>query len=133
MSTQSAHSLRDFPLHRKVAYSLRRKVIACVISIGAAGGVVVGVTGVASAAPVEPWDRVAACESGGSWSVSTGNGFSGGLQFTPSTWKEFGGSQYAPQANKATKAEQIIVAKRVLAKQGPGAWPVCSKKAGLVS
>ncbi|MFD5462374.1 transglycosylase family protein [Kitasatospora sp. NPDC127059] len=85
----------------------------------------------ASAAPSSAWDSVAQCESGGNWSISTGNGFSGGLQFTPSTWAAYGGTAYAPQANQATRAQQIAVAEKVLASQGPGAWPVCSKKAGL--
>ncbi|MFH8385924.1 transglycosylase family protein [Kitasatospora sp. NPDC018058] len=85
----------------------------------------------ASAAPSSAWDAVAQCESGGNWSISTGNGFHGGLQFTPSTWAAYGGTAYAPQANQATKAQQISVAEKVLASQGPGAWPVCSKKAGL--
>ncbi|WP_030243105.1 transglycosylase family protein [Streptomyces sp. NRRL S-350] len=85
----------------------------------------------ASAATGSTWDSVAQCESGGNWSISTGNGFHGGLQFTPSTWKAYGGTAYAPQANQATKAQQITVAEKVLASQGPGAWPVCSQKAGL--
>ena len=68
------------------------------------------------------WDRVAACESSGNWSANTGNGFSGGLQFTPSTWAAFGGSG---NPASASKAEQIAVAQRVLAVQGPGAWPHC--------
>ncbi|MGW3043324.1 transglycosylase family protein [Kitasatospora sp. NPDC001159] len=85
----------------------------------------------ASAAPSSAWDAVAQCESGGNWSISTGNGFHGGLQFTPSTWAAYGGTAYAPQANQATKAQQISVAEKVLASQGPGAWPVCSKQAGL--
>ncbi|MET8626240.1 transglycosylase family protein [Kitasatospora sp. NPDC004669] len=85
----------------------------------------------ASAAPSSAWDAVAQCESGGNWSISTGNGFHGGLQFTPSTWAAYGGTAYAPQANQATRAQQIVVAEKVLASQGPGAWPVCSKKAGL--
>ncbi|RKT08976.1 LysM domain-containing protein [Streptomyces sp. 1114.5] len=85
----------------------------------------------ASAATTSTWDSVAQCESGGNWSISTGNGFHGGLQFTPSTWKAYGGTAYAPQANQATKAQQITVAEKVLAAQGPGAWPVCSQKAGL--
>ncbi|MFJ3792917.1 transglycosylase family protein [Kitasatospora sp. NPDC090091] len=85
----------------------------------------------ASAAPTSAWDAVAQCESGGNWSISTGNGFYGGLQFTPSTWAAYGGTAYAPQANRATRAQQISVAEKVLASQGPGAWPVCSKKAGL--
>ncbi|GAA2999202.1 MULTISPECIES: transglycosylase family protein [unclassified Kitasatospora] len=85
----------------------------------------------ASAASVSTWDAVAQCESGGNWAINTGNGFYGGLQFTSSTWAAFGGTAYAPQANQATKAQQIAVAEKVLASQGPGAWPVCSVKAGL--
>ncbi|MFE7564921.1 transglycosylase family protein [Kitasatospora sp. NPDC057500] len=85
----------------------------------------------ASAASVSTWDAVAQCESGGNWAINTGNGFYGGLQFTSSTWAAFGGTAYAPQANLATKAQQIAVAEKVLASQGPGAWPVCSVKAGL--
>ncbi|MFD4656841.1 transglycosylase family protein [Kitasatospora sp. NPDC058444] len=85
----------------------------------------------ASAATASTWDAVAQCESGGNWSISTGNGFHGGLQFSPSTWAAYGGTAYASQANKATRAQQIAVAEKVLASQGPGAWPVCSQKAGL--
>ncbi|MFD7731134.1 transglycosylase family protein [Kitasatospora phosalacinea] len=85
----------------------------------------------AAAAPVDTWDRVAQCESGGNWSINTGNGFYGGLQFTSSTWRAFGGGQYAARADQASRAQQIAVAERVLASQGPGAWPVCSKRAGL--
>ncbi|MFB7618724.1 transglycosylase family protein [Kitasatospora sp. NPDC056181] len=85
----------------------------------------------ASAASTSAWDAVAQCESGGNWSISTGNGFYGGLQFTSSTWAAYGGTAYASQANHATRAQQISVAEKVLASQGPGAWPVCSAKAGL--
>nr|WP_202524053.1 transglycosylase family protein [Kitasatospora sp. SID7827] len=85
----------------------------------------------AAAAPVDTWDRVAQCESGGNWNTNTGNGFYGGLQFTSSTWRAYGGAQYAARADQASRAQQIAVAERVLAGQGPGAWPVCSKRAGL--
>jgi len=85
--------------------------------------------GQASAAPDNVWDRVAQCESGGNWGINTGNGFQGGLQFTPSTWRSFGGSQFASSANRASREEQIVVAEKVLAGQGWGAWPVCSRKA----
>ncbi|GAA1405443.1 hypothetical protein GCM10009639_52370 [Kitasatospora putterlickiae] len=85
----------------------------------------------ASAAPASAWDGVAKCESGGNWGISTGNGYYGGLQFSPSTWRAYGGTAYAPQAHQASRAEQITVAEKVLAKQGPGAWPVCSARAGL--
>jgi len=77
------------------------------------------------------WDKVAKCESGNRWHINTGNGYYGGLQFSSSTWKAFGGRKYASQAHKATKAEQIAIARRVLAGQGPGAWPTCSRRAGL--
>lgn len=73
------------------------------------------------------WDQVARCESGGNWAINTGNGYHGGLQFSPSTWSSHGGSEYAPAAYMATKEEQIAVAERVLAGQGKGAWPVCGR------
>jgi LysM repeat protein len=72
------------------------------------------------------WDAIAACESGGNWATNTGNGFSGGLQFTPSTWRAYGGTG-SPQG--ASRAQQIAVAEKVKAGQGLGAWPVCSKHA----
>ena len=71
------------------------------------------------------WDAIAACESGGNWSTNTGNGFSGGLQFTQGTWDAYGGGQYASTAAGASRSQQIAVAQRVLAGQGIGAWPVC--------
>src|SRR3954469_5298363 len=77
------------------------------------------------------WDRLAQCESTGNWNINTGNGFSGGLQFTPSTWRAFGGAAYASSAYKAGRSAQIAVAERVLASQGWGAWPACSAKLGL--
>lgn len=83
----------------------------------------------------EPWYSLAVCESGMNgvprWDVDTGNGFRGGLQFWPPTWRAFGGEEFAAQANHATPAEQVEVAERVLAEQGWGAWPACSKKIGL--
>jgi len=74
------------------------------------------------------WDKLAQCESSGNWAINTGNGFGGGLQFTPSTWHAFGGEG---RAEDASRVEQIVVAERVLAKQGWGAWPACSRKLGL--
>ena len=74
------------------------------------------------------WDKLAQCESTGNWAINTGNGFSGGLQFTPGTWKAFGGTGLA---HHASREQQIVVAERVLAKQGWGAWPACSRKLGL--
>lgn len=77
------------------------------------------------------WDAIAQCEATGNWSINTGNGFSGGLQFTPSTWAAFGGNEYAPQAWQATREQQIAVAQKVQAAQGWGAWPACTAKLGL--
>ncbi|MGH3779068.1 MAG: transglycosylase family protein, partial [Pseudonocardiaceae bacterium] len=87
----------------------------------------------AQAAPMrqDPWDIVAQCESGGNWSANTGNGYSGGLQFSPSTWTSYGGGTYASTASGASRAQQIAIAQKVLHAQGWKAWPTCSKKAGL--
>lgn len=74
------------------------------------------------------WDRVAQCESGGNWSINTGNGYYGGLQFSLSSWRGVGGAGYPHQASKA---EQIARAEQLLARQGWGAWPACSAKLGL--
>jgi cell wall-associated NlpC family hydrolase len=85
----------------------------------------------AHAATVSTWDAVAQCESTGDWSINTGNGYYGGLQFDQSTWNAYGGQQYASRADLATKDQQIAVAEKVLANQGPSAWPVCGPQAGL--
>ncbi|MFD3518779.1 transglycosylase family protein [Streptomyces sp. NPDC058657] len=102
----------------------------------AAGGVGIALplvaAGPAGAAPVDVWEKVAACESTNNWKINTGNGYYGGLQFRQATWQAYGGQTYAPRADLATKDEQIAVAERVLKGQGPTAWPVCSVKAGLV-
>ena len=74
------------------------------------------------------WDRLAQCESGGNWSINTGNGFFGGLQFTQSSWSAAGGSG-SPQ--NASRSEQIRVASHLQQMQGWGAWPTCSRKVGL--
>ncbi|WP_424217672.1 transglycosylase family protein (plasmid) [Streptomyces sp. BI20] len=85
----------------------------------------------ASAASVSTWDKVAQCESGGNWAINTGNGYYGGLQFSASTWAAYGGRDYAPNAHQATKKQQILIAEKVLAGQGAGAWPHCGAVAGL--
>lgn len=77
------------------------------------------------------WDELAQCESGGNWSIETGNGYSGGLQFSSSTWAAYGGTAYAARASQATREQQIAVAERVQASQGWGAWPSCTRKMGL--
>ena len=115
-----------------VAKRLSMKQRMAGVGIAGAATVVAGIgTASSASAAGSVWDRVAACESGGNWSINTGNGYYGGLQFVSSTWRGFGGGQYASRADLATKSEQIAVAQRVLKVQGPGAWPVCSKRAGL--
>ena len=108
----------------KTSNMIRRGAAALVI-----GGAAVGAMAMpANAADEATWDALAECESGGNWGTSTGNGFSGGLQFTPSTWAAFGGSG---DPTSASKSEQIRVAENVQAGQGWGAWPACSAKLGL--
>ena len=74
------------------------------------------------------WDRLAQCESGGNWSINTGNGFYGGVQFSASTWRAMGGSGLPHQASRET---QIAMGERLKASQGWGAWPGCASKLGL--
>ena len=68
------------------------------------------------------WDKIAQCESGGNWSINTGNGYYGGLQFDIQTWIGSGGGAYAPNASLATKAQQIDIANRVYAQRGLQPW-----------
>ncbi|WP_406342183.1 transglycosylase family protein [Streptomyces sp. NBC_01578] len=106
--------------HRRPSKAVRVATLAGVA--GAAIAVpLMGATG-ASAASVATWDAVAQCESGGNWSINTGNGYYGGLQFSQSSWAAAGGTQYAPRADLATKAQQIATAEKLLDMQGPGAW-----------
>ncbi|PBC80018.1 transglycosylase-like protein with SLT domain [Streptomyces sp. TLI_235] len=95
----------------------------------------VAAAGQSHAASVATWDKVAMCESSGIWTrvSNTSPTYYGGLQFSSSTWAAYGGRQYAPQANLATKQQQILIAEKVLAAQGPGAWPHCGASNGLGS
>jgi Transglycosylase-like domain len=106
-----------------------RKTVAV---LGAAGAIAVAQMAVATPlAGAEPnWDAMAQCESGGNWSANTGNGFYGGLQFTPATWATNGGVG-SPSA--ASRDEQIRVARNVLQTQGLGAWPVCGGPVGTAA
>lgn len=113
------------------------KKISTPARIAVAGAAVAGASTLlapaASAAPDSDWDRLAQCESGGNWHLNTGNGYYGGLQFASATWNGFGGNEFAPFAHQASREQQIVVAERVLASQGWGAWPACSQKLGLNS
>jgi resuscitation-promoting factor RpfA len=109
--------------HRRPSKATRAAALAGVTGVAIAAPLMAA--GNASAATASEWDTVAQCESGGNWSINTGNGYYGGLQFSASTWAAYGGTQYAAQANQASKSQQISVAEKVLASQGKGAWPVC--------
>ncbi|MEY8014841.1 MULTISPECIES: transglycosylase family protein [Mycobacterium] len=76
------------------------------------------------------WDAIAGCEAGGNWAINTGNGYYGGVQFDQGTWERNGGLRFAPRADLATREEQIAVAEVTRQRQGWGAWPVCSGRAG---
>jgi len=105
---------------------LIRRGGASLAAVAVAGGAIVATTAPANAAST--WDKLAQCESGGNWSINTGNGYYGGLQFSLSTWKAFGGSG---MPNQASKAEQIRIATKIQASQGWGAWPACTAKLGI--
>lgn len=102
------------------------------LRLAVAGAVVAGaplaLAGTAEAAPDSAWDALAQCESGGNWSINTGNGYYGGLQFSLSTWRAFGGDGMPHQASRS---QQIAVAERTLAAQGWNAWPSCSRQTGV--
>lgn len=117
--------------HRKPYYGWKQKATVVVGLTGGVAAAVLSGGNPASAASVSTWDKVADCESSGNWKINTGNGYFGGLQFSQSTWAAYGGLKYAPRADLATKAQQILTAERVLSGQGPGAWPVCGRQAGL--
>ncbi|TQC43631.1 resuscitation-promoting factor [Rhodococcus sp. WS4] len=107
-----------------ITRTIRKRTLGWIALIGAVATALLALAaGIASAAPHD-WDEVAECESGGDWTTDTGNGFYGGLQFTPETWKANGGTG---DPSEASEAEQIRVAENVLKTQGPGAWPVCGQ------
>ncbi|MDI3403536.1 transglycosylase family protein [Streptomyces cavernicola] len=116
-----------------------RQVPALVVAAGVTGSAIaiplLGATGASAAdatVDANTWDRLADCESGGVWSADTGNGYYGGLQLTQDVWEAHGGLEYAPTADLASRAQQIAVAEKVLAEQGPiVAWPTCGLVAGF--
>ncbi|MDK8511362.1 DUF3235 domain-containing protein [Corynebacterium bovis] len=115
---------------RSSSFSTSARLAVAGLAVGSLGALVAPA---AHAAPDSDWDRLAQCESGGDWAINTGNGFQGGLQFSPSTWSAHGGGEFAATANQASREQQIAVAERVLASQGWGAWPACSASLGLNS
>ncbi|MEU7056883.1 transglycosylase family protein [Streptomyces sp. NPDC046197] len=111
-----------------------RQAPALLVAAGVTGSAIaiplLGATG-ASAADGTTWDKVAECESGGSWSADHGNGYYGGLQLTQDDWEKYGGLAYAQSADQASRSQQIAVAEKILADRGPGAWPTCGLLSGL--
>jgi len=103
----------------------RRGVTLAAVS---AAGLALSATAANAATSTSTWDALAQCESGGNWSTNTGNGYTGGLQFSDSTWAAYGGTG---SAANATREQQIAVAEQVQASQGWGAWPSCASQLGL--
>lgn len=116
---------------KKSTYSTaaRRGITLAAVSIA---GVALSASAANAAVPTATagsvWDSLAQCESSGNWGINSGNGFAGGLQFTPSTWAAYGGSG---SAASASREQQIAVAEKVQASQGWGAWPSCAASLGL--
>lgn len=113
-------------LTRNISSVLKRGLAG--VALAGAGVLTLGGAAHAAPASTSTWDKLAQCESGGNWHIDTGNGYQGGLQFSPSTWKAYGGTGSAADASKA---EQIRVAQKVQQSQGWSAWPSCSQQLGL--
>jgi nucleoid-associated protein YgaU len=114
--------------HRKPSTTNRLTAVDAV-GVGTVAATVLTPAAAHAATNVQ-WDRVAQCESGGDWHIDTGNGYYGGLQFSEQTWSSFDTNHYADRPDEATRLQQIDVANHVQARQGWGAWPVCSRDAG---
>jgi hypothetical protein len=108
------------PVTEKITVGTKAKPVAQAAPAAPAG------TNTGAAAPAmmneAMWDKIAQCEAGGNWSINTGNGYYGGLQFDIRTWLGSGGGAYAPNASLATKAQQIDIANRVYAQRGLQPW-----------
>ncbi|MCD9144533.1 LysM peptidoglycan-binding domain-containing protein [Streptomyces albireticuli] len=116
--------------HRRPSKAVRIVTLAGVTGAAVAAPLMIATS--ANAASVSTWDKVAQCESSGDWSINNGNGYYGGLQFSKSSWDAAGGGQYAAYPHQATKSQQIAVAEKLLAMQGPGAWG-CAGPGGLTA
>ncbi|MEU0969970.1 transglycosylase family protein [Streptomyces sp. NPDC005917] len=113
-----------------------RQAPALLVAAGVTGSAIaIPLLGAASANAADgtTWDRVAECESGGSWSMDTGTGYYGGLQMSQDDWDAYGGTQYAATPDQASRSQQIAVAEKILADQGTKPWRTCALLAGLSS
>jgi resuscitation-promoting factor RpfB len=103
------------PVTRIVAVGTKSRPVSTTSSSSTSGAGI-------NLARADMWDRIAQCESGGNWSINTGNGYYGGLQFDYSSWLANGGDDFAPRADLASRAEQITIANRYYEKAGLGPW-----------
>ncbi|GAA1388870.1 ubiquitin-like domain-containing protein [Luteococcus peritonei] len=111
-SSSSSSSTRSKPAEKTSATASTKTASSS--SSSSAGG--------SNLARAAMWDRIAQCESGGNWSINTGNGYYGGLQFDRQTWLANGGGAYAPTANLASRAQQITIANKLYAQRGLQPW-----------
>jgi LysM repeat protein len=126
-STTSSSRAAGRGRHRKPTHHKRNLGLA---TAGLVGAIPMATASPASAA-TSSWDRLAQCESGQNWSINTGNGYYGGLQFADGTWDGWGGEKYASRADLASKAEQIVIAAKLVDNSGWRSWPGCTSKLGL--
>lgn len=113
-----------------------RQAPALLVAAGVTGSAIaIPLLGAASANAADgtTWDKVAECESGGSWSADSGNGYYGGLQISQDDWDKYGGGQYADSADQASRSQQIAVAEEILADRGTTPWATCALLSGLTS
>src|SRR5215207_379287 len=113
--------------HVSMMRALTRRSLRTGAVVFGAAAIGIGAFAAPASAAEHDWTGVARCESGGNWSINTGNGYYGGLQFSSSTWLGHGGGDFAPRADLASPAQQVAVAERVLLSQGAGAWPSCGR------
>ncbi|MFI0153339.1 transglycosylase family protein [Streptomyces lydicus] len=116
------------PLAKRSVVTMLSVLLAVLSVLGLAAPAVAA--GAPLGSPVPDWERIAACESNGRWHINSGNGYHGGLQIDPTTWRAYGGGRYAPRADLATRDEQITVARRIVRDRGMSAWPNCSYTTG---
>ncbi|MET8766456.1 transglycosylase family protein [Streptomyces sp. NPDC004658] len=111
-----------------------RQAPALLVAAGVTGSAIaIPLLGAASANAADgtTWDKVAECESGGSWSADTGNGYYGGLQISQEDWNAYGGGRYAASPDQASRNQQIAVAEKILADKGTTPWATCALLSGL--
>ncbi|MPQ99409.1 DUF348 domain-containing protein [Modestobacter sp. I12A-02628] len=118
------------PVTEQVSVGTKPKPVAPAPAPAAADAPATGNSGAAAPAPSSglDWDALAQCEAGGNWSINTGNGYYGGLQYNISTWNAYGGAKYASRPDLATREQQIAVGEATYAARGASPWPSCGKR-----